>query len=128
MSARTQADLLVPARVCECLARAAPPGRPGSSNARAGGRSGPTPDIKIQMPTRDSESDSGFGLFTLLFYFCNHVRSDSGERMTIQRLLLKCLGGRRKAVQVSPKLDLSVSNFPPDRVLDVPKIRIFVAG
>jgi hypothetical protein len=51
--------------------------------------------------------------------------------MTVSRFLLKSILGKKKATNVvTPKSELVVSNFPPvrERVLDVPKIRILVAG
>jgi hypothetical protein len=53
--------------------------------------------------------------------------------MTVSRRLLKCIMGRTrqtKGAKVSPKSELAVSKFPDerDRVLDVSKISIFVAG
>ena len=53
--------------------------------------------------------------------------------MTISRRLLKSVVGRikqTKDAKVSPKSELAVSTFPDarERVLDVPKISIFVAG
>ncbi len=49
--------------------------------------------------------------------------------MTVSRLLFKCVRGRKQA-KISPKLELVVPKFPDarERVLDVAKISIFVAG
>jgi hypothetical protein len=50
--------------------------------------------------------------------------------MTIGRLLLKYIVGKKNATKISPKAELTVSKFPParERVLDVPRISILVAG